>query len=399
MARYFSVLMFLFLTTLKSQINDSTSFNLNSLKVSKGKPGIKIESEDKKFSIKINLRSQFRAATPFESDPTKLSDFEKTKITDFRIRRARFKVSGNAYKPWVKYKLEYDFVKNRLLDFYFKLEKYPFAKLQIGRWKADYSREKIISSGKQQLIERSLINRPFTIDRQNGISLYGDIDGPGSANFNYWASAFVGTGIAKESNDDSNLMYMLKTQWNINGRKLDVSGSDLKYYDKFTSIISIGGVTNKSEYTRFSGGGGSQLEGFEDGVAGQYRINQYMIESAFKYRGWSWQQEYHWKEIKDEINNSVTNLTGNYAQIGYFPFYSLNFIPKNLELFGRHSFFNPNLDLSNNNRYEYTLGANWFFDGHRNKLSLEYSNFKFNQIEPNIDGNTNRIRLQWDISF
>ncbi len=383
---------------LNAQKKDSTLINLSSIKISKGKPGVKFESADKNYSLKMNLRAQFRASYPYDGEPTKISQFENEQ-TNFKIRRARLKMTGNAYRPWLKYKMEYDLEGSNLLDLHFKVEKLPYLSLKVGRWKADYSRERIISSGSQQALDRSIINRPFTIDRQNGISLYGNIKGKGSANFNYWAAAFMGTGRPERTNDDTHLMYMLKTQWNINGRKLKTTGSDLKYHDKFTSIIAIAGVTNKSPYTRFSGSGGGQLAGFEDGVPGQYRLNQYLIETAFKYRGWSWQQEYHWKEIDDEINQTITHLNGNYAQIGYFPTYSFGFVPKNLEIFGRHAFYNPDLDFSNNTRYEYTFGANWFFSGHNNKLTLEYSHLNYNQLEPNIDEIGNRIRLQWDISF
>ncbi len=396
----FCLILFLLINSLLliAQKNDSTLVNLNFIKVSKGKPGIKFESHNKNYSMTMNLRAQFRVFFPYDEEPTKLSDFEN-ETTNFNIRRARLKMVGNAIKPWLKYKMEYDLEGSNLLDLHFKVEKLPYLSLKIGRWKADYSRERIISSGTQQALDRSIINRPFTIDRQNGLSLYGNIKGKGSVNFNYWAAAFMGTGRPESSNDDTHLMYMLKTQWNINGRKLNTKGSDLKHHDKFTSIIAIAGVTNKSSYTRFSGSGGGQLNGFEDGIAGQYRLNQYLVETAFKYKGWSWQQEYHWKEINDKVNHTTTHLTGNYAQIGYFPTYSFNFVPKNLELFSRHAFYNPDLDFSNNTRYEYTLGANWFFSGHNNKLTLEYSHFNYNQIEPNIDDASNRIRLQWDISF
>lgn len=394
---YVSALIFKALV-LGAQQKDSTLINLKNIKIHKEKPGIKFESLDKNYSLKMSLRAQFRISFPYDEEPTKTHHFETGK-TNFNVRRARLKMIGNAYKPWLKYKMEYDLEGSNLLDLYFKVEKLPYLSLKVGRWKADYSRERIISSASQQALDRSIINLPFTIDRQNGISLYGNIKGKGSANFNYWLAAFMGTGRNETSNDDTHLMYMFKTQWNINGRTLKMTGSDLKYHDKFTSLIAIAGVTNKSPYTRFSGSGGEQLKGFEDGVAGQYRLNQYLIETAFKYKGWSWQQEYHWKEINDDINQIVTHLTGNYVQLGYFPTYSLNFVPKNLELFGRHSFYNPDLDFSNNTRYEYTFGANWFFNGHNNKLTLEYSHFDYNQFDFYIGEIGNRIRFQWDISF
>lgn len=46
---------------------------------------------------------------------------------------------------------------------------------------------------------------------------------------------------------------------------------------------------------------------------------------------------------------------------------------------------------------EFTLGANWFFNGHRNKLTLDVSRMTRREA-PETD-TSNRARLQWDWSF
>jgi len=45
------------------------------------------------------------------------------------------------------------------------------------------------------------------------------------------------------------------------------------------------------------------LEGYEDGQPGQYRVNQANMETAFMYKGFSWQSEVHWKQIIDKLDN------------------------------------------------------------------------------------------------
>ncbi len=247
-------------------------------------------------------------------------------------------------------------------------------------------------------MERSLINRVFTIDRQQGISLYGNLDGGRAANFSYWASAFTGTGRGIASNDDSNLMYLLRLQWNPNGEVLKFSGSDIEGHQKFISSIALAGVTNTSPYTAFSTRGGEQLIGFEPGEDGQYKVDQFMLETAFKFKGISWQQEFHYKNIDDKINREVTTLIGNYFQIGYFLHYSFTKFPKQLEIFARQAFYDANVDISGNNNYEYTLGCNWFFKGHKNKLTFDYSYLDYNEFDP-VFSSGNRFRLQWDISI
>ena len=126
---------------------------------------------------------------------------------------------------------------------------------------------------------------------------------------------------------------------------LKFSGSDLAYHEKVAGLVALAAVTNRSPYTSFSQTGGGELPGFEAGEAGQYRVNQGLFETAFKYRGFSWQQELHWKEINDITYNTVTILRGNYIQFGYFFHYLWVAIPKPLEIALRHSIYDPDKDV------------------------------------------------------
>jgi len=141
-----------------------------------------------------------------------------------------------------------------------------------------------------------------------------------------------------------------------------------------------------------------QLPGFDDGVDGQYKVDQYLFETAFKYKGLSWQQEFHYKNIDDRVKLEQTTLIGNYFQVGYFFHEVFEKFPKPLEIFARQAFYNPNTDISGNNNYEYTVGCNWFFKGHKNKLTLDYSYLQTDQSDF-LYSKGNRVRLQWDISI
>ena len=369
------------------------------LKVFYAKPGVQFQTMDGDYKMKLNFRVQFRGYLNFDADPTTIEDFQNFN-NGINVNRARIKVGGNAYKPSLKYYFEYDIEGSNLLNFEFMIERWKFLKFRVGQWKSRYSVERMISSGNQQTLERSLINRAFTIDRQRGASVYGNLEGKGAANISYWASVFTGTGRGNRSNDDKHMMYMGRLQWNISGEEVKFTGSDLSYSDKFTTYIATAAVTNRSKYTRYSTSGGGFLEGFEDAEDGQYRVNQYLIEANFRYKGWYYQQEYHWKEIEDKIYDTpITHLTGHYAQLGYLIGQKINFLPKDFEVYGRHSVFNPNRELKDDLQFEYTVGLNWFIFGHNNKITAEYSYLDYESIDmvPNQSGS--RYRLQWDISF
>ena len=52
-----------------------------------------------------------------------------------------------------------------------------------------------------------------------------------------------------------------------------------------------------------------------------------------------------------------------------------------------------------NEREEFTLGANWFFNGHSNKITLDVSHLIIDDGFLSTKDSENRVRLQWDVSF
>lgn len=361
--------------------------------------GFQFVTRDNKFLLQIHSRIQFRFATPEDQDPVTFDDFSGEKKPVFKINRARLKIGGHAFKPWLKYYWEYELSQSNLLNFTIMIEKWKWLKFQVGQFKVEYTRERRISSGEQQMVDRSLINRPFTIDRQQGVEFYGRLKGNGIADFNYWVGAFTGTGRGNTANDDNHLMYFGRTQWNFTGRYLDFGGSDVEIHHKPAGVLAISAVTNRSPYTRFSQAGGGSLEGYENGLPGQYRVNQVNLETAFMYKGFSWQSEIHWKEIIDKFENDNTDvLQGYYAQAGYFFHEALAWWPKPLELALRNAVYMPNNPADQTQKRETSAALNWFFDEHRNKLTFETSYFNYDKTG-GIPENLWRFRLQWDISL
>jgi phosphate-selective porin len=360
--------------------------------------GFQLKTSDDKHLLHIESRLQFRFATPGDQDPLSFDELYNAPTPVFKINRARLKVGGHAFQPYLKYYFEYELAQGNLLDFRLMFTKWKGFNIKVGQWKTYYNRERVISSGKQQMVERSIITRPFTLDRQQGVSFYGRLFETTAADITYHVSVLSGSGRGATTSDDDHLMYVGRLQWNVLGREVSMSGSDFEFSENPAAIIAFAGVTNRSPYTRFSQAGGGQLEGFEAGVAGQYRVNQGLIETAFKYRGFSWQSELHTKQIDDRVNVAKTTLTGSYYQAGYFLTNALDFVPKALELTARYSRYRPDIDVPRNLEQEYGMGLNWFFNGHRNKLTAEFTYFEFQTArQEQADGL--RFRVQWDISL
>ncbi len=394
-----------------------------------GKKGFSLSTPDGLFQTKIQWRFQGRWTYPERSDPRKKSDFEDNEESSFELRRVRMKVGGHGYQPWIKYYFEVDWqpgrdyddgagnAATRLIDWRIMLEKYPWAKLRIGQWKINYNRERVDSSGKQTMVERSIMNRVFTIDRQIGAMLYGRVNPGTPVDMNYYLGVFSGGGRGLAKNDDDNMMYMARLQWNLFGRELKWRQSDVSFHKKPTGSLSLAGYTTTGKCTRWSSGGCGNLDNGvtkftepNEAKTGQFRVEGVQVGSAFKYRGFAWQHETHWKQIKDAGNSKLaegenrsggkTNMFGGYAMAGYFPHDIFPAIPKPLEVAFRYAHVDPNISQSGDFRQEYTAGLNWFFAGHRNKLTLDASHLTLaNEKEGHEDYSEQRVRLQWDVSF
>ncbi len=412
------------------------------IKVGWGKKGFTLATADGLFQTKIQWRFQGRWTYPERSDPRNEGAFTDNEESTFELRRVRMKVGGHGYQPWIKYYFEVDWqpgrdfddgagnAATRLIDWRIMLEKYKWAKLRIGQWKINYSRERVDSSGKQTMVERSIMNRIFTIDRQIGAMLYGRVNPGTPVDMNYYLGVYSGSGRGVAKNDDDNMMYMGRLQWNVFGRELKWRQSDIKFHKKPTASLSIGGYTTIGKCTRWSSGGCGNVSGFESPGSdytqdGRFRVDGIQVGSAFKYRGFAWQHETHWKQVKDSGNaeqynkflmdgdddtdpadglSSKTNMFGGYAMAGYFPHYLISAVPKPLEVAFRYSHVDPNVSEPGDFREEYTVGFNWFFAGHRNKLTLDVSHLTLSALDPNpmVEDKTlseQRVRLQWDVSF
>jgi phosphate-selective porin OprO/OprP len=369
-----------------------------------GSKGLELGSNERAFSGRVNVRSQLRFSAPFTSPPRKSSHFDREDDNDMRFRRARFKMEGHVGKSWIQYKYEHDLVQGKLLDLRFDVGP-EWLKLRVGQWKADYSRERMDSSGKQQFAERSIVNRAFTLDRQKGAMAVGRLGKGTALDTQYFAGVFTGQGrgvfrdrrIPTDATDGSPL-WVLRYQWNPLGGGVGLSQSDLEKLRKPRLSLAVATAGNRSSYTRFSSSGGGQLDGFQAGLPGQYSLRQQLEETTFKYRGLSVQHEWHWKRIVDRVNQSRTHMRGSYLQTGYFFNEIYSKIPKQLELAGRLAFVDPDTARGGDVIRETGVAVNWFFKGHADKLTVDVGRYGLLQAS-GVRRSTFGVRAQWDVSF
>jgi phosphate-selective porin OprO/OprP len=383
-------------TTEQSDHGNASAESEKEIKVFEwGSKGLDIRSRDGNYYAHIDWRAQMRFTSREFDDP--IAPNPDVREGDFVINRARFKMGGHAYRRWLKYYLEYDLVNTWLLDLRFTLQPTDALQLRVGQWKVPYNRERVDSSGKQQFAERSIVTPWFTLDRQQGVALFGRLWEGTHADSWYNVGVFSATGRGGSGSVEQP-MVLGRWQWNPLGRDLPFSQCDLGLREKPAASLAVAGASWQGPYASFSSKGGGGLPGHPVGGSDTYEVRQIMIETAFMHRGFSWQQEYHWKTVDDTVNGDVRDLEGWYAQVGYFFHAVFPKFPKPLEIAFRLADVDPHIGVGDDAENEATLAFNWFFNGHRNKLTFDISRLHDRNQETGKRWE-NRVRLQWDVSF
>ena len=364
-------------------------------KFSYGKQGWQFDDGTGNNFLWFGVRAQTRWSST-HSDADELPGEQPTDSSEFSVNRGRLKLGGHLFRPTFTVYTEYDVVDNRLLDL---RATYKFAdslSIRIGQWKSEFNRERIDSSGKQQFVERSVVTPWFTIDRQQAIMASGQLAKGSRVDTSYWFGWLSGAGRGGDTSEAEGL-WLARAQWNFDGRVLGFSQSAISRPDEPTGSVAVAAVSGKSGFTAFSSAGGGQMPGFSNGESDQYRIQQFMFETSYQHGGFSWQQELHWKSVDDTLGTETRTLIGGYAQAGMFFSEVFESFPEPMELAIRIASVDPNRALPGDYEKEVTLASNWFFNGHRNKLTLDLSRVIRRQA-PETDA-SNRIRVQWDWSF
>jgi len=146
-----------------------------------GKGMINFIAKDSSFSVKFAPRIQSRYQGQWDYDG---EEYDEANL-NFIVRRARLKFGGFAFTPKLKYKMELG-LSNRdisgastynkntpryILDAVIMWNFHENFELWAGQTKLPGNIERVVSSANLQLIDRSLLNSKFNIDRDMGVQL------------------------------------------------------------------------------------------------------------------------------------------------------------------------------------------------------------------------------------
>jgi phosphate-selective porin OprO/OprP len=320
------------------------------------KNGAYIKTSDDRFLLKMNVGVQ-----PL----FQYQDEEEGKNeTTFKIRRARFYASGNAFYPWMKYytQLTLEGGDVSLRDAYLEADYLNWLQPRAGQFKVPFDREFLDSGFALQFIERSIASSQFSLQRDIGVQLGGELL---DNRLQYMVGMFNGSG-ANQNNVDTDYMYAGRLSW-----------SPFGYYPYAQPLL------NNPQNPLFAlGAAAAWLPGFAPGerksLAGPLgntdlvpvnsNVFEFTGDLAFKYKPFSLMAGYYFRNIDPEkpTQNGSTNAWGVYAQAGYF------LIPERFELAARYSYIDPDnpTGIDDNREHEADFGVNYYLYGQRIKTQL-----------------------------
>lgn len=378
--------------------------NTNAPKFGKGL--FNLIGKDSTWSMKVGLRFQTLATSNWDA-----KNGISNPGSSMMIRRSRLKFDGFAYSPKLKYKVELG-LSNRdqsgasqytsnapryILDAVLKWNFSGNFVLWLGQTKLPGNRERVISSANLQQVDRSLLNKRFTIDRDMGIQMRHHF---------YLSETFLvkeifslaqGEGRNISTGNLGGHQYTTRLELFPFGdfaSKGDYKGSDLKFEQN--PKLSLGfayDFNNNASKTRSNQGS------YMTNDVGFFstNISTLFIDAMFKYKGFSLMAEYADRDAKDPFaKNSDGTLTNDIVQVGSgLNLQSGYLLSKTVEVSGRYTNISMDKNITGKGaENQYTLGLSKYISGHSLKVQTDVSytdiGFKTNQL---------LYRIQVDIHF
>lgn len=372
-----------------------------------GKGLLNITGKDSTFTMKFSARMQFLAISQWDSQGGDLVDPE----SNFLVRRSRLKFDGFAYSPKLKYKLELglsnrdisganEFNRNTpryILDAVVMWNFYENFSLWVGQTKLPGNVERVISSGNLQLVDRSLLNSRFNIDRDLGIQL--------RHHFKLSKNFVVREKLSVSQGEGRNV-----TEGNLGGHQFtgrlellpfgkfkskgDYSGSDLKREEAPKLMLAATYDLNKDAVkTR------SNLGSYMETDTGFFEtdITTLFVDAMFKYKGFSLMAEYADRDADDPLAKNLDgSLTGDIVQVGNGLNLQAGYLFKNnWEVATRYTNIELDQNITGKNaENQYTLGVSKYIAGHKLKVQSDISYLEIDNSNDNL-----MFRLQLDVHF
>lgn len=338
--------------------------------------GIQFASADSSFTLTLNGRIQ----SLFEGK----RDITKGNTgADFLVRRSRLNFQGTAFNPKFTYRIQIGFAQgditsansatqNNLIlrDAMLFYQANGWLRIGFGQTKLPGNRQRQISSANLQLVERSIANNNFTLDRDKGIWLYTKFR-LGKALLKPTVALSSGEGRIVSA-ENGKLSYASRVEFLPFGEFLNngnYMGADLEREP--TPKLSVAGVYSANKgATRTMGQLGEFLYNAQTA-----NLQYYGGDLMFKYRGFSLESELYNRNSDTGIITDLSDPSQqNYVIAGRaFLVQSGYLVSARNEIAVRYAQINPDSKVAEimPAQKEYVLGFSHYFKQHSLKLQSD----------------------------
>mgnify|MGYP006153891795 FL=1 len=365
-------------------------------------------AKDSSFSVKFAPRIQSRYQSEWSYNG---EDYDPADI-NFSVRRARLKFGGFAFSPKLKYKIELGLsnrdisganVYNRntpryILDAVVMWNFHENFELWAGQTKLPGNIERVVSSANLQLIDRSLLNSKFNIDRDVGIQLRHKLRLGGNWIIKEKFSISQGEGRNITEGNIGGLQYTSRLELLPFGEfssKGDYSQGDLKREKSIKAMFGFTYDINENAVKSRSNMGSYLIQ--SSGGLFETDITTIFLDGVIKYNGFALTGEYANRDA-DQIEaleedgrtktgavvgaGSASNIQGSYL------------FKNNFEITARYTNINFKEITRLSDLKQITFGVSKYVMGHSLKIQADISLLNASGIKDNV-----LFRTGFDLHF
>jgi hypothetical protein len=285
-----------------------------------------------------------------------VSLFEKGDVssTTFSLHSAKLIFHGHIFDPTLTYHFQLNAGEGKVVaeNIYLRWDPDRALGLLAGQIEVPFNRQHITLEAYQQLIDRSIVDQRFSLQRDIGAAVYA-----GDRGHRFEATLGVWNGSRQDApNDDKTYMGTLRLAYNPWGPVL-YREADLDDSRSPRLSIAAAGAYNPARVVPDPAGVSPPVN--------WHHVAQAVGEITLRYRGVSLSTETHVRNFSLDDGKAKLQY-GAFGQLGVFV------IPRHLELETRLAAIDGKLGPKDQTR-ELTAGASWYFRGHRLKLQADTS--------------------------
>jgi hypothetical protein len=328
------------------------------------------------------------------------------------VRRSRLKFDGFAFSPKLIYKIELGLsnrdisgasVFNRntpryILDAVLKWKFHKNFELWAGQTKLPGNIERVVSSGNLQLIDRSLLNSKFNIDRDMGIQLRHQSKLGGNWVSREKISISQGEGRNITEGNKGGLQYTARFELLPFGTfksKGDYIQGDLAREKKIKAMFSFTYDYNQDAVKTRSNMGSYMFQ--SNGGLFQTDITTLFVDGVIKYNGFAMTGEYAKRssDVVEALEEDGITKTGDVVGVGNALNLQGSYLFKNnFEITMRHTSLDFDMITRLSDVKQTTFGISKYVVGHKLKIQADLSFTNSNEIKDNI-----HFRTGFDFHF